>query len=74
MRAFASPSNPSPPYAPRAHIQNAPTLSGFVMKNTKDKDLVILMNAIALSCKQIATAVKRAGIAKVGWVFGFSRP
>ncbi|GMH98945.1 hypothetical protein TrVE_jg3045 [Triparma verrucosa] len=44
---------------------NAPTLAGFVMQNTKDKDLVILMQAIALSCKQISTAVKRAGIAQL---------
>ena len=35
------------------------------MRNTKEPELVILMNAIALSCKQIATAVKRAGIAKL---------
>ena len=59
----SAPFSPSP--RPPHNQKNAPTLAGFVMKNTKDKDLVILMNAIALSCKQIATAVKRAGIAKV---------
>jgi fructose-1,6-bisphosphatase I len=41
------------------------TLSRFVMKNTKDMELVILMNAIATSCKCIATAVNRAGIASL---------
>ena len=35
------------------------------MKNTKDPELVILMQAIALSCKQIATSVKRAGVANM---------
>jgi len=50
--------------------QNAPTLASFVMRNTKDPELVILMNAIALSCKQIATAVKRAGIAKLYGLHG----
>lgn len=33
------------------------------MSNTKDHDLVILMNAIATSCKLITSAVNRAGVA-----------
>jgi len=41
------------------------TLSRFVMLNTKSMDLCILMNALATSCKCIATAVQRAGIAKL---------
>jgi len=41
------------------------TLSRFVMLNTKSMDLCILMNAMATSCKCIAAAVQRAGIAKL---------
>lgn len=41
------------------------TLSRFVLLNTKSMDQCILMNAIATSCKCIATAVQRAGIAKL---------
>lgn len=41
------------------------TLSRFVMLNTKSMDLCILMNSLATSCKCIATAVQRAGIAKL---------
>ncbi|KAL3911559.1 MAG: hypothetical protein SGILL_007233, partial [Bacillariaceae sp.] len=37
----------------------------FVMASTHDHDLVILMNAIATSCKLITSAVQRAGIAKL---------
>lgn len=44
---------------------NPQTLSRYVMTQSKDADLVILMDAIATSCKLIATAVKRAGIAKL---------
>lgn len=44
---------------------NAVTLSRFVMKNSRDSDLVILMNAIATSCKLITSAVQRAGVAKL---------
>lgn len=44
---------------------NVLTLSRFVMLNTKSMDLCILMNALATSCKCIATAVQRAGIAKL---------
>jgi fructose-1,6-bisphosphatase I len=32
------------------------------MANTRDPDLVILMNAIATSCKLITSAVQRAGV------------
>lgn len=44
---------------------NAPTLNRFVMASTHDHDLVILMNAIATSCKLITSAVQRAGIASL---------
>jgi len=39
------------------------TLNRFVMASTRDHELVILMNAIATSCKLITSAVQRAGIA-----------
>ena len=42
--------------------QDAKTLGRFVMANTRDHELVILMNAIATSCKLISSAVQRAGI------------
>lgn len=45
--------------------QDAPTLNRFVMACSHDHDLVILMNAIATSCKLITSAVQRAGIAKL---------
>jgi len=35
------------------------------MANTKDSDLVILMNSIATSCKLITSAVQRAGVAQL---------
>lgn len=35
------------------------------MANTRDHELVILMNALATSCKLITTAVQRAGIAQL---------
>eukprot|EP00978_Attheya_sp_CCMP212_P013968 scaffold35323_cov56-Attheya_sp.AAC.5 len=35
------------------------------MSNTRDHELVILLNAIATSCKLITSAVNRAGIAKL---------
>ena len=38
------------------------TLPRFVMEATKDRDLTILMNAVQLSCKYIARAVRKAGI------------
>eukprot|EP00591_Stephanopyxis_turris_P000911 CAMPEP_0195519296 /NCGR_PEP_ID=MMETSP0794_2-20130614/14562_1 /TAXON_ID=515487 /ORGANISM="Stephanopyxis turris, Strain CCMP 815" /LENGTH=341 /DNA_ID=CAMNT_0040648421 /DNA_START=50 /DNA_END=1075 /DNA_ORIENTATION=- len=44
---------------------NAPTLGRFVMSNTRDTELVILMNAIATSCKLITSAVNRAGVAQL---------
>lgn len=45
--------------------QDATTLNRFVMASSNDHDLVILMNAIATSCKLITSAVQRAGIAKL---------
>ena len=39
------------------------TLSRFIMEQTKDRDLTILMNALQLSCKYITRAVRKAGIA-----------
>ncbi|GAX25944.1 fructose-1,6-bisphosphatase I [Fistulifera solaris] len=44
---------------------NAATLSRFVMSQTNDHDLVILLNALAISCKLITSAVQRAGVAKL---------
>jgi fructose-1,6-bisphosphatase I len=44
---------------------DAPTLSRFVMANTRDHELVILLNSIATSCKLITSAVQRAGVAKL---------
>lgn len=44
---------------------DAPTLNRFVMANTRDHELVILLNAIATSCKLITSAVQRAGVAKL---------
>lgn len=44
---------------------DANTLARFVMASTRDNDLVILMNAIATSCKIITSAVQRAGVAKL---------
>jgi len=44
---------------------DAKTLSRFVMASTKDHDLVILLNAIATSCKLITSAVQRAGVAQL---------
>mmetsp|Transcript_16287 Transcript_16287/g.22698 ORF Transcript_16287/g.22698 Transcript_16287/m.22698 type:complete len:341 (-) Transcript_16287:162-1184(-) len=44
---------------------DAKTLNRFVMKQSHDHDLVILMNAIGTSCKLIAAAVQRAGIASL---------
>jgi len=41
------------------------TLSRFVMANTRDPELVILLNSIAISCKLISSAVSRAGVAKL---------
>jgi len=44
---------------------DAPTLSRYVMTQTRDPDFVILMNSIATSCKLITSAVNRAGVAKL---------
>jgi len=44
---------------------NAPTLARYVMANTRDHEMVILMTAISTSCKLIASAVRRAGIARL---------
>ena len=44
---------------------DAATLNRFVMASTKDHELVILINAIATSCKLITSAVQRAGVAKL---------
>jgi len=38
------------------------TLSRFIMEQTKDRDLTILMNALQLSCKYINRAIRKAGI------------
>lgn len=48
-----------------AHDPDALTLNRFVMASSHDHDLVILMNAIATSCKLITSAVQRAGVAKL---------
>lgn len=50
---------------PQHFFQDAATLSRFVMSSTHDHDLVILLNAIATSCKLITSAVQRAGVAKL---------
>jgi len=42
---------------------DALTLNRYVMSETRDHELVILMNAIATSCKLITAAVQRAGVA-----------
>lgn len=46
-------------------IQDVTTLNRFVMASTHDHDLVILLNAIGTSCKCIAAAVQRAGVASL---------
>lgn len=44
---------------------NYQTLSRFVMANTADQELTILMGAIALACKATARACRKAGIANL---------
>ncbi|KAJ1637874.1 cytosolic fructose-1,6-bisphosphatase [Pavlovales sp. CCMP2436] len=44
---------------------NYKTLSRFVMANTADQELTILMNAIAVACKATARACRKAGIANL---------
>ena len=55
---------PSPIMSEKFDV-DAPTLSRFVMKNTKDAELVILLNSLATSFKLIASAVGRAGVAQL---------
>lgn len=40
---------------------STPTLSAFVMRSTGDQELAILMHNIALCCKSITRAVRKAG-------------
>ncbi|CBJ29285.1 cytosolic fructose-1,6-bisphosphatase [Ectocarpus siliculosus] len=54
-------SNPQDP--DRVDQASTPTLSAFVMKSTGDQELAILMHSIALCCKSITRAVRKAGIA-----------
>lgn len=42
-------------------LSSTPTLSAFVMKITGDHELAILMHNIALACKSITRAVRKAG-------------
>eukprot|EP00306_Pavlova_sp_CCMP459_P008781 CAMPEP_0185160854 /NCGR_PEP_ID=MMETSP1139-20130426/4043_1 /TAXON_ID=298111 /ORGANISM="Pavlova sp., Strain CCMP459" /LENGTH=358 /DNA_ID=CAMNT_0027726073 /DNA_START=68 /DNA_END=1144 /DNA_ORIENTATION=- len=44
---------------------NYKTLSRFVMANTADQELAILMGALALACKATARACRKAGIANL---------
>lgn len=44
---------------------NYATLSRFVMANTADQELTILMGAMALACKATARACRKAGIANL---------
>lgn len=41
---------------------NYKTLNRFVMANTADQELTILMSAIAMACKATARACRKAGI------------
>ena len=41
------------------------TLSSFIMSETKDLEMTILMNAVQLSCKLIARACRKAGVASL---------
>jgi hypothetical protein len=43
------------------HDQENITLTSFIMRQTRDHNLAILMNAIQLSCKSITRAVRKAG-------------
>mmetsp|Transcript_7678 Transcript_7678/g.18730 ORF Transcript_7678/g.18730 Transcript_7678/m.18730 type:complete len:358 (-) Transcript_7678:173-1246(-) len=38
------------------------TLSSFIMESTRDRDLALLMTAMEIACKNIARAVRKAGI------------
>lgn len=44
---------------------DAKTLNRYVMSETRDHEMVILMNAIATACKLITSAVQRAGVASL---------
>jgi len=46
----------------KAFDVNAQTLNRFVMQNTRDHELTLLLNTIATSCKLISSAVSRAGV------------
>ncbi|CAM9679248.1 unnamed protein product [Choristocarpus tenellus] len=45
----------------KVNVSGVPTLSAFMMANTGDQDLTMLMTAIQLSCKAITRAVRKAG-------------
>ena len=45
----------------RVDRARTPNLSSFIMKSTGDHELAMLMNAIALACKAITRAVRKAG-------------
>lgn len=44
---------------------NAPTLSRYVMSQTTDSELVLLLSTLATSFKMIASAVRKAGVAQL---------
>jgi len=46
------------------------TLSAFIMTETKDLEMTILMNAMQLACKLIARAVRKAGVANLYGLHG----
>ena len=48
------------------------TLSSFIMSETKNLEMTILMNAIQLSCKLIARACRKAGVASLYGLAGGS--
>jgi fructose-1,6-bisphosphatase I len=61
---------PSPPGSPliasgadSVTTSDYPTLSRFIMSQTHDQELTILLNALALACKATARACNKAGIA-----------
>lgn len=46
------------------------TLSAFIMTETKNLEMTILMNAMQLACKLIARAVRKAGVANLYGLHG----
>lgn len=46
------------------------TLSSFIMVETKDLEMTIMMNAMQLACKLIARAVRKAGVANLYGLHG----